>query len=201
MSSMAEEERAVERAYVEEREGRQVLVLRWNTGKTSAGRLFGRYGEGGRPDFFRLLFGALAGSLRERLGPRGEEVFNRIRDSAEFRKTSKEIFEDMKSWFFSEIAPKYGLDKGDIFMVITEIEVDLTSGALRWNRERTEFYYWVRSDRCQQLAGADVGERMRQLEEENRKLREENERLRGEVERLRKELADIKERLAGLIRP
>jgi hypothetical protein len=69
--SMAEEERTVERAHVEEREGRQILVLRWNTGKTSAGRLFGRYGAGGRPDFFRLLFGAVAGSLREKFGPPG----------------------------------------------------------------------------------------------------------------------------------
>lgn len=40
-----------------------ILKIRWVTGKTSAARLFGKYGREGRPDFFRLLFGAIGGSL------------------------------------------------------------------------------------------------------------------------------------------
>jgi hypothetical protein len=186
---MAEEERTIERAHVEEREGRQVLILRWNTGKTSAGRLFGRYGVGGRPDFFRLLFGAVAGSLREKFGPQGEEIFNKIRDSDAFRRSSREMFDALKEWFFNELAPKYGLDKGDIFMLITEVELDLATGELKWHKDKTEFYYWVRSDRCQQVAPKECKE-----------LAEENARLRQENEELRRELAQIKERLASILK-
>ncbi len=40
-----------------------ILKIKWVTGKTSAARLFGKYGREGRPDFFRLLFGAIGGSL------------------------------------------------------------------------------------------------------------------------------------------
>lgn len=186
---MAEEEKTVERAHVEEREGRRVLILRWNTGKTSAGRLFGSYGVGGRPDFFRLLFGAIAGSLREKFGPQGEELFEKIRDSEGFRRNGKKLFEDMKTWFFNEVAPRYGLERGDIFMVITEVEVDLNTGELMWRKDKTEFYYWVRSDRCQQAAPPDCKE-----------LAEENARLKQEVETLRRELAMIKEKLSSLLK-
>lgn len=186
---MAEEERTVERAHVEERGGRQILIIRWNTGKTSAGRLFGRYGVGGRPDFFRLLFGAIAGSLREKFGPQGEEIFGKIRDSEGFRRSSREMFDAMKEWFFNEVAPRYGLDKGDIFMVITEVEVDLTSGELKWQKDKTEFYYWVRSDKCKPAAPKDCEQ-----------LAEENARLRQEVEQLRHELAQIREKLASLLK-
>jgi len=186
---MAEEERTVERAHVEERGGRQILIIRWNTGKTSAGRLFGRYGVGGRPDFFRLLFGAIAGSLREKFGPQGEEIFGKIRDSEGFRRSSREMFDALKEWFFNEVAPRYGLDKGDIFMVITEVEVDLTSGELKWQKDKTEFYYWVRSDKCKPAAPKDCEQ-----------LAEENVRLRQEVEQLRRELAQIREKLASLLK-
>jgi len=186
---MAEEEKTVERAHVEERGGRQILIIRWNTGKTSAGRLFGRYGVGGRPDFFRLLFGAIAGSLREKFGPQGEEIFGKIRDSEGFRRSSREMFDALKEWFFNEVAPRYGLDKGDIFMVITEVEVDLASGELKWQKDKTEFYYWVRSDKCKPVAPKDCEQ-----------LAEENARLRQEVEQLRRELAQIREKLASLLK-
>ncbi|ABP51453.1 transcription factor [Pyrobaculum arsenaticum] len=187
---MAEEERTIERAHLVERGGRQILVIRWNTGKTSAGRLFGRYGVGGRPDFFRLLFGAVAGSLREKFGPQGEDLFNKIRDSDEFRRSTREMFDAMKEWFFNELSPKYGLDKGDIFMLITEVEVDLATGELRWLKDKTEFYYWVRSDRCQQSVAP----------RECKELAEENARLRQEVEKLRDELNQIKNKLASLLK-
>ncbi|MFN7105121.1 MAG: transcription factor [Pyrobaculum sp.] len=176
----------------EEREGRRILVISWNTGKTSAGRLFGRYGAKGRPDFFRLLFGAVAGSLREKLGPHGEEIFNKIRDSEGFRRSTSEIFEKIKEWFFGEIVPKYGLDKGDIFMLITEIELDIDTGEVRWRSDKTEFYYWIRSDRCQPAAVVEV--------KDCKELAEENARLKQEVEHLRRELTQIKEKLANLFK-
>ncbi len=180
---MAEEEKRVERVQLEERGDKRVLVIRWNTGKTSAGRLFGRYGAGGKPDFFRLLFGAIAGSLSEKM-PTGSEVFARIKDTDAFRHSTREIFENIKKWFFNEVAPRYHLDKGDIFMLITEIEVDIDKGEVTWRPEKTEFYYWVRSDRC------------RGCEE----LAEENARLRKEVETLRAELAQVREKLSTLLK-
>lgn len=187
---MSEEEKTIERAHIEEREGRQILVIRWNTGKTSAGRFFGKYGVGGRPDFFRLLFGAVAGSLREKLGAQGDELFNKIRDSDGFRRGSRDIFENLKEWFFRELAPRYGLDRGDIFMIITEVELDLATGELKWRKDKSEFYYWVRSDRCQQAAAP----------KECQELAIENARLKQEIEQLRKELSQIKEKLATLLK-
>lgn len=189
---MAFEERETphSRSHLEEREGRKVLVIRWNMGKTSAGRLFGKYGEGGRPDFFRLLFGAIAGSLKEQFGPQGEEMFSQLRSSDTFRKSSNELFDQMKDWFFREVAPRYGLERGDIFMVITELELDVQTWEVRWRREHTEFYYWVRSDRCMQTAPPKGCE----------DLARENQALKEEVERLRRELATIKERLSSLLK-
>ena len=180
------------RSEMVEREGRRVLLIRWNTGKTSAGKLFGRYGEGGKPDFFRLLLGAVAGSLREQLGSEGEEVFSRIRDSRKFRDSMVRIFEEMKDWFFREVVPRYGLEKGDIFMIVAPLELDLETGELTWLRDRTEFYYWVRSDRC----AAQAGEEAAKLREELDRLRAENERLRREVEELRSKMENLR-RLLG----
>jgi hypothetical protein len=74
-------------------------------------------------------------------------------------------------------------------MFVTEIELDVTTGELRWRRDKTEFYYWVRSDRCQQATPKDCKE-----------LAEENARLKRENEELRRELAQIKERLASILK-
>jgi len=51
--------------------GKRIVKIKLSTGKTSAGKLFGRHGRGGRPDFFRIIFGAVANGLRTSLG--GEE--------------------------------------------------------------------------------------------------------------------------------
>lgn len=132
----------------------------------------------------------MAGSLREKFGPQGEELFNKIRDSDGFRRGSRDIFENLKEWFFGELAPRYGLDRGDIFMIITEVELDLATGELKWRRDKSEFYYWVRSDRCQQTAAP------RDCQE----LASENARLRQEIEQLRRELLQIREKLANLLK-
>ncbi len=178
--SEEEIERGASVSELVEVEGRQVVRIRWNTGKTSAGRLFGRYGREGRPDFFRLLFGSIAGSLRQQFGEKGEEIFGRIRDSREFRETTRKIFDDMKAWFFNEVAPRHNIEPGDIFMIITQLEVDPNTGVVTWDRDKTEVVFWVRSDRCVQRET-----------DECRALKEENERLRTELEEVRKRVEEL----------
>ncbi len=193
-------ERGEARSVVEEVEGRRVLRIRWITGKTSAGRLFGRYGKEGRPDFFRLLFGAIAGSLREQFGEEGEELFNKLRESREFKQSVSKLFEEMKNWFFNEIVPKYGIEPGDIFVITAEIEVDLETGRIIWNKEKTSVIYWVRSDKlpekCREIMGTSVTgseevEKLKKMLEEKDK---EIERLRKELEELKKKLKEVEER-------
>ncbi|MEL9991035.1 MAG: transcription factor [Thermoproteus sp.] len=186
-----EEEKGEVRSELVTREGKKLVLIRWNTGKTSAGRLFGRYGPGGRPEFFKLLFGAVAGSLREQFGPDGENIFTRIRDSDKFRETSRDLFDGLKKWFFEEAVPKYKLERGDIFMISTELLLDPETGELTWNKEKTELVYWIRSDRCGQAAAPDYESIKRERDE----LAKEVERLKAENERLRRELEDVKEKL------
>jgi hypothetical protein len=194
MYSMGEEVREEERGEVRSelvtREGKKLLLIRWNTGKTSAGRLFGRYGPGGRPEFFKLLFGAVAGSLREQFGPDGENIFTRIRDSEKFRDTSRELFNGLKRWFFEEAVPRHKLERGDIFMISTELLVDPDTGEVIWNKDKTELIYWVRSDRCGQTA-PDCEALRREKEEMSREV----ERLKAENDRLRKELEEVRNKL------
>ena len=196
-------ERGLTRSVLEEVEGRRVLRIRWVTGKTSAGRLFGRYGKEGRPDFFRLLFGAIAGSLREHLGDKAEEEFNRLRESRAFKESISDLFEEFKSWFFNEVVPKYGIEPGDIFVITTELEVDLDEGRITWNKDKTEVIYWVRSDKlpekCKQICAEmeNVEKLRKELEEKEReveRLREENEKLKRELEELKKELETARAR-------
>lgn len=192
-----EEERGEVRSELVEREGKKYVLIRWNTGKTSAGRLFGRYGPGGRPEFFRLLFGAVAGSLREQFGPEeGEKIFSRIRDSDKFRETSKELFDGVKKWFFEEAAPRHKLERGDIFMITTELVLDPETGEITWNKDKTELVYWVRSDRCGAAAAPDY----EKIKQERDELAKEVERLRAENERLRKELEEVKNKLEQITR-
>lgn len=184
---LREEERGEVRSELITKGEKKLVLIRWNTGKTSAGRLFGRYGPGGRPEFFKLLFGAVAGSLREQFGPDGENIFNRIRDSEKFKETSRELFDGLKKWFFEEAVPRYNLERGDIFMISTELVLDPDTGELLWNRDKTQLIYWIRSDRC---GGSDA-----KLREERDRLAKEVELLRAENERLRRELEDVKRKL------
>lgn len=191
MGEEVREERGEVRSELITREGRRFVLIRWNTGKTSAGRLFGRFGPGGRPEFFKLLFGAVAGSLREQFGPDGENIFARIRDSDKFRESSKELFDELKKWFFEEAVPKYKLERGDIFMLTTELLLDPETGELTWNKDKTELVYWVRSDRCGQAVAPDIEALRRERDE----LAKEVEKLRAENEKLRRELDEVRERL------
>ncbi len=190
-------ERGESRSVIEEVEGRKILKIRWVTGKTSAGRLFGRYGKDGKPDFFRLLFGAIAGSLREHFGDEGEKEFNRLREQKEFKESVSRLFEEMKSWFFNEVVPKYGIEPGDIFVITTELEVDLETGRIDWNKDKTSVIYWIRSDKlaekCKEIG---VGVSVEEVEKLRKMLEEKDqeiERLKREIEKLQEELRKLKE--------
>ncbi|OYT26222.1 MAG: transcription factor [Thermoprotei archaeon ex4572_64] len=196
--SIGEEEleRGAARSVITEEEGRKVLKIRWTTGKTSAGRLFGKYGREGRPDFFRLLFGAITGSLRENLGDdKGLEEFNRIRDSKNFKDSVQKIFDEMKRWFFDDVVPKHKLEPGDIFVITTELTLDLESGELFWNKDKTEVVYWVRSDRvfekCKELGVSVEVEEVERMREKIESLSKELESLKSKYEQLVKEKKDI----------
>jgi hypothetical protein len=171
-------------------EGRNILKIRWITGKTSAGRLFGRHGRAGKPDFFRLIFGIVAGSLRERLpGDKASEVFNRLKSSREFRESVSSFFNEIKDWFFNEAVPRYRVSPGDVFVISTEIDIDLDTGRITWNRNNVQLIYWVRSDKvmetCRELARQsqeELSRRIRELEDENKALRAEIMELKGKLE-------------------
>lgn len=140
-----------------------ILKIRWVTGKTSAAKLFGKYGREGRPDFFRLLFGAIGGSLRSKFPPedKANEIFRRIRNSQEFKDSLDNVFDSMKSWFFDEVVPRYKLERGDVFAISTTLELNIDTGELKWDRESTRVIYWVRSDRiaekCRELGVTGTG--------------------------------------------
>ncbi len=194
-----------------------ILKINWVTGKTSAARLFGKYGREGRPDFFRLLFGVISGSLRSKFPEdKATELFNSIKNSRGFKESLDKVFEEMRNWFFSEVVPKYKLEKGDVFVITTTLELDLNTGELKWDKESTQVIYWIRSDRvaekCRELgiaaggAGASAEEvnrlrrerdelasRVKELEDRVNELVGENNRLRAENEELRRKLESIKQ--------
>ncbi|ADY00583.1 MAG: transcription factor [Vulcanisaeta sp.] len=183
-----------------------ILKIKWVTGKTSAARLFGKYGREGRPDFFRLLFGAIGGSLRSQFPEdKANELFNNIRNSQGFKDSLNEVFESMKRWFFDEVVPKYQLERGDVFVVSTTLELNINTGELKWNKESTQVIYWIRSDRvaekCKELgitvgAGSEEIDRLRRERDELagkvKELTNENNRLKVENEELKRKLESIK---------
>lgn len=121
----------------------------------------------------------------------------------------------MKRWFFDEIVPKYKLERGDVFVISTTLELNINTGEIKWDREATQVIYWVRSDRvaekCRELGiatGARAGteevdrlrkerdelaNRVKELENRISELTNENKRLRAENEELKKKLENIKQ--------
>ena len=182
--------------------GKRIVKIKLSTGKTSAGKLFGRHGRGGRPDFFRIIFGAVANGLRTSLGgEEGEARFNELRNRHEFRESLTKVFNDIKNWFFTEVTKQYDIGKGDVFAILTELDLDLETGELRWIKENSQVIYWVRSDKIKATESCGkVEEELKRLKEDYDKLREENLRLKSENEALSRELADIKARLSELLK-
>lgn len=181
--------------------GKRVIKIKLSTGKTSASRLFGKHGRGGRPDFFRIVFGAVANSLRSSLHDEGEAIFNDLRNKREFKDSLTKVFNDIKNWFFNEAVKRYDIGKGDVFIISTELDLDLDTGEIRWVPENTQVVYWIRSDKVKAAASCDkVEEELRRIKEEYDKLREENNRLRSQNEELAKELANVKAKLNELLK-
>ncbi len=128
-----------------------------------------------------------------------------------------EVFESMKRWFFDEIVPKYKLERGDVFVISTTLELNIETGELKWDKGgSTQVIYWVRSDRvaekCRELgitvgAGGvsaeevdrlrrerdELASRVKELEDRVNELTSENNRLRAENEELKKKLESIKQ--------
>ena len=182
--------------------GKRIVKIKLSTGKTSAGKLFGKHGKSGRPDFFRIVFGAVANGLRSSLGnEEGEAKFNELRNKSDFRKSLNQVFKDIRDWFFNEAIKQYNIGKGDVFAIITELDLDLETGELKWVREGSQVIYWVRSDkiRVPESCGK-VEEELRKLKEDYDRLREENIRLRNQNEELNRELANVKARISELMK-
>ncbi|WP_291767197.1 transcription factor [Caldivirga sp. UBA161] len=181
--------------------GKRIIKIKLSTGKTSAGKLFGKHGKGGRPDFFRIVFGAVANGLRSSLGSEeGEAKFNELRNKSEFRKSLNQVYKDIRDWFFNEAIKQYNIGKGDVFAILTELDLDLDAGELKWVRENSQVIYWVRSDKIRVTESCSkVEEELRKLKEDYDKLREENIRLRNQNEELSKKLANVKARVSELV--
>jgi hypothetical protein len=123
----------------------------------------------------------------------------------------------MKRWFFDEVVPNYKLERGDVFVISTTLELNINTGELKWDREGTQVIYWVRSDRvaekCREMgiaAAAPTGgeeldrlrkerdelmNRINELESRLNTLTNENNRLRSENEELKKKLEEIRQLL------
>jgi len=111
------------------------------------------------------------------------------------------VFNDIKNWFFTEVTKQYDIGKGDVFAILTELDLDLETGELRWIKENSQVVYWVRSDKIKTAESCGkVEEELKRLKEDYDKLREENLRLKSENEALSRELADIKARLSELLK-
>ncbi|MGC8569785.1 MAG: transcription factor [Caldivirga sp.] len=182
--------------------GKRIVKIKLSTGKTSAGKLFGKRGRGGRPDFFRIVFGAVANGLRSSLGSEeGEAKFNELRNKSEFRKSLSQVFKDIRDWFFNEAIKQYNIGKGDVFAILTELDLDLETGELKWVREGSQVIYWVRSDKIRAVESCGkIEEEYRKLKEDYDKLREENIRLKEQNTALSKELANVKARISELMK-
>jgi septal ring factor EnvC (AmiA/AmiB activator) len=88
-----------------------------------------------------------------------------------------------------------------VFLILTELDLDLETGELRWVKENSQVVYWVRSDKIKAAESCGkVEEELKRLKEDYDKLREENLRLKNENEALSRELADIKARLSELLK-
>ncbi|ABW02452.1 hypothetical protein [Caldivirga maquilingensis] len=182
--------------------GKRIIKIKLSTGKTSAGKLFGKHGRGGRPDFFRIVFGAVANGLRTSLGnEEGEAKFNELRNKSEFKKSLNQVFNNIKDWFFNEAIKQYNIGKGDVFAIITELDLDLETGELKWVREGSQVIYWVRSDKITAPESCGkIEEELRKLKEDYDRLREENIRLKNQNEELNRELASVKARISELMK-
>jgi len=112
------------------------VKFKFITGATSATRLFaGRW----RPQFFRLLTAQVANAV-EILNVNFDELY---KDKA-FRSAMKNAFEEFKRWFFETAVHKFCIQKGDLFSITMDAEVDMDAKTIRFYYDKAEVAVWRR---------------------------------------------------------
>jgi len=110
--------------------------FKFTTGVTSATQLFvGR----GHPKFFSLLTAQAAAAVKS-----AGIDFGALYSDKTLRKSIQQTFEEFKRWFFEEAVPKYCIQKGDLFLIALDAEVDTDAKTLRLYYETAEVVVWHR---------------------------------------------------------
>jgi len=113
------------------------IRFKFKTNIVSATKLFaGR----SRPKFFSLIVAQTAEAVKSA----GIDFSTLSRDKA-FRNSLQQVFEDFKRWFFGEVVPKYCLQKGDLFSITLDAEVDTDVKAIRLYYDTAEVTVWHRA--------------------------------------------------------
>jgi len=112
------------------------IRFRFTTGVVSATQLFvGR----GRPKFFSLLVAQVAEAVKS-VGVDFGELYK----DKTFRKSIQQAFEEFKRWFFEEVVPRNCIQKGDLFLIALDAEVDTDANTIRFYYDRAEVAVWRR---------------------------------------------------------
>jgi len=113
------------------------IRFKFKTNIVSATKLFaGR----GRPKFFSLI----VAQTTEAVKSAGIDFSTLSRDKA-FRNSLQTAFEEFKKWFFGEVVPKYCLQKGDLFSITLDAEVDTDVRSIRFYYDTAEVTVWHRA--------------------------------------------------------
>jgi len=113
-----------------------VVRFRFTTGVVSATQLFvGR----GRPKFFSLLMAQTSNAVKEY----GVD-FNELYKDKTFKKAMQHAFEEFKKWFFEETVQKYYIQKGDLFTIALDAEVDTDAKTIHFYYDTAEVAVWRR---------------------------------------------------------
>jgi len=132
-----------------------IIRFRFRTNIVSATKLFA--GQG-RPKFFSLLTAQTAEAVKSA----GMDFSTFRRDKA-FRESLQTAFEEFKKWFFGEVVPKYCLQKGDLFSIVLDAEVDTDTKTISFRYDTAEVTVWHRAtSSCGDADGCEA--RLRECE-------------------------------------
>jgi len=136
------------------------IRIKFTTGATSATQLFaGR----GRPKFFGLLTAQTAAAVKS-----AGVDFSALYGDRTFRKSMQQAFEEFKKWFFEEAVTKFCIQKGDLFLIMLDVEVDTDDKSIKFYYDTAEVAIWRRTPSpC-----GDVGECEKKLGECENQLAE-----------------------------
>jgi len=137
-----------------------VVRFKFTTGVASASQLFaGR----GRPKFFSLVTAQTAAAVKS-----AGVDFNTLYSDRAFRKSMQVAFEEFKRWFFEEAVPRNCIQKGDLFLVTLDAEVDTDAKSIKLYYGTAEVAVWRRTP----TPCGDVGECEKKLKECENQLTE-----------------------------